>query len=63
MEVSGQLHASNVVSPGKSPGTHGVGGCVGPVAYLDIMEKKKICYLCQDLIPGPFSPYSSHYKD
>ena len=63
MEVSGQLHASAVVSPGKSSGTHWVGGCVSPVAYLEILEKKKICYPCQDLNPGPFSPYPSHYKD
>jgi len=41
MEMSGQLHASVVVSPGKSSGTNLVGGCVGPIAYLDLLEKKK----------------------
>jgi hypothetical protein len=63
MEMSGQLHASAVLFPGKRSGTHWLGGCVGPIAYLDILEKKKIFYLCQVLNPGPFSPYPSHYRD
>lgn len=64
MEVNGQLHGSIVLSSGKSSGTNWVGGCVGPIAYLVVLErKKKIFYRCQDLNPGSFSPYPSHYKD
>jgi hypothetical protein len=37
--VSGQLHASAALPPGKSPGTHFIGGWVDPRAGLDDMEK------------------------
>jgi hypothetical protein len=35
MEVSGQLHASAALPPGKATGTHWIGGWVGPRAGLD----------------------------
>jgi hypothetical protein len=38
-EVSGQLHAPAALPPGKSPGTHFIGGWVDPRAGLDDMEK------------------------
>jgi hypothetical protein len=40
MEVSGQLHASAVLHLGeRDPGTHWIGGSVGPRASLDDSEK------------------------
>jgi hypothetical protein len=42
MDVSGQLHA---------PGTHCIGGWVGPTAGLDAMEKIK-SYPCRESNPG-----------
>jgi hypothetical protein len=42
MGVSGQLHAPAALPPGKEPPrTHWIGGCVGPRAYLDDVEKIK----------------------
>jgi len=37
MEVSGQLHAMAISPPGKAPGTHWIGGWVGPRAILDAL--------------------------
>jgi hypothetical protein len=45
MEVSGQLHAPAALPPERDPGTHWIGGWVGPRAVLDAVVKKKI--------PGP----------
>jgi hypothetical protein len=43
MEMSGQLHASQPLYPErKSPGTHWIGGWVGPRAVLDAVVKRKI---------------------
>jgi hypothetical protein len=43
MEVSGQLHTPAALLPGKEPpGTHWIGGWVGPRAGLDAMVKRKI---------------------
>jgi hypothetical protein len=43
MEVSGQLHAPAALPPGKEPpGTHWIGGWVGPGAVLDAVVKRKI---------------------
>jgi hypothetical protein len=42
MEVSGQLHAPAALPQGKEPGTHWIGGCVGPRASLDTVVKGKI---------------------
>jgi hypothetical protein len=40
MEVSRQLHAPPALSPGKAPGTHWIGGWVGPRAVLDAVVRK-----------------------
>jgi hypothetical protein len=45
MEVSDQLHAPAALPPGKEPGTHWIGGWVGPRAVLNTVVKRKI--------PGP----------
>jgi hypothetical protein len=36
MGVGGQLHAPAALPPGKRPGTHCIGGWVGPRAGLDL---------------------------
>jgi hypothetical protein len=38
MRVRGQLHSPVALPPGKRPGTHCVGGWVGPRAGLDGCE-------------------------
>jgi hypothetical protein len=43
MEVSGQLHAPAALPPAKeTPGTHWIGGWVGPRTVLDTVVKRKI---------------------
>jgi hypothetical protein len=43
MEVSGQLHAPAALTPGKEPpGTHYIGGWVGPRAGFDVVGKKNL---------------------
>jgi hypothetical protein len=40
--MSGQFHAPVAFTPGeRAPGTHCIGGCVGPRAGLDNVEKRK----------------------
>jgi hypothetical protein len=44
MGVSGQRHAPAALYPrGKNPGTHWIGGWVGPRAGLDAGDRRKIC--------------------
>jgi len=50
MEASGQYS-----TPGKNPGTHFMGGWLGPRTGLDFREKRKI-YCCYSN-PGPSSPW------
>ena len=38
MGVGGQRHAPAALPQGKRPGTHCIGGCVGPMAGLDGAE-------------------------
>jgi hypothetical protein len=72
MRVGGQLHAPAALPPGKRPGTHCIGGWVGPRAGLDGCEKsrphrdfflrrpKMACvYVLQD---GPQWPAFTYYK-
>ena len=40
MEVSGQLYDPAALSMGKNPGTHRMGGHLGPRSALDILEKR-----------------------
>jgi hypothetical protein len=43
MEVSGQLHVLATLPRGdRTPGTHWIGGWVGPRASLDAVAKRKI---------------------
>jgi hypothetical protein len=43
MEVSGQLHAPGRFTPKeRAPGTHWIGGWVGPRAVLDAVLQRKI---------------------
>jgi hypothetical protein len=43
MDVSGQLHAPAALPPReRAPGTHWIGGWVGPRAILDAVVKRKI---------------------
>jgi hypothetical protein len=46
MDVSGQLHALGRFTPReRAPGTHWIGGWVGPRAGLDYEEKTKFLIL------------------
>ena len=51
-EVGGQRHAPVLLPPGKRPGTHRIGGEVGPRTGQDGSGKSRH----QDSIPGPSSP-------
>jgi hypothetical protein len=44
MEVGGQRHAPSALPPGKRPGTHCIGGWVGPRARLDLPALSKSLY-------------------
>jgi hypothetical protein len=59
MEVSGQLH------PQGAPGTHWIGGWVGPRATLDAVVKRKIPSPCQESNPKTpiIHPVAQHYTD
>jgi len=49
MEVSGQLHDSSALPPTeRAPGSHWIGGWVGPTALLDAVVKRKILRLRKD---------------
>ena len=41
MGVGGQLQAPLPLPPGKGPGTHYIGGWVGPRAGQDVCEKSR----------------------
>jgi hypothetical protein len=52
MEVSGHLHSSTAFTPRKKdPGTHWIGGWVGPIASLENVAKRNISSLCRDSNP------------
>jgi hypothetical protein len=61
MEVSGQLHASDISHPPRerAPGTHWIGGCLSPRAGLDAVVKRKIPSPCRDSNPRSSSPQPS----
>jgi hypothetical protein len=52
MGVSGQIHASVALLPGKDPPVYNwIGGQVGPRAGLDTVVKGKIPSICRESIP------------
>jgi hypothetical protein len=52
MEVSGQLHAPAALPLGEiAPGTHWIGGWVGPRIGQDAVEKRKSVH-CRESNPG-----------
>ena len=53
MRVGGQLHAQAALLPGKRPGTHCIGGWLGPRADLDSCGKSRPHW---DSNPEPSSP-------
>jgi hypothetical protein len=63
--VSGQLHAPAALPPGKSPGTHFIGGWVDPRAGLDDMEKWKYFTLSglELSLSVVVQPVASRYTD
>jgi hypothetical protein len=63
--VRGQLHAPAALPPGKSPGTHFIGGWVDPRAGLDDMEKWKFFILPGLELPLPLvvQPVANRYTD
>jgi hypothetical protein len=50
MGMGGQIHAPAALPPGKRPGTHCIGGWVGPKAGLNGYGKSRPN---RDSIPGP----------
>jgi hypothetical protein len=66
MGVSGQRHAPVALYPGeRTPGTHCIGGWVGPIAGLDTEARGKILCLCQGSNPDRpvFQSVVRHYTD
>jgi hypothetical protein len=60
MAAVSQLHASTVLTPGeRAPGTHWIGGWVGPGTGLDVVEKRNILPLPR-IQPRPSSPSRRH---
>jgi len=60
MGVSGQRHAPTAFPPGKRPGTHCIGGCVGPRVGVDGCGKSRP-QPCFD--PRTVQPVASCYTD
>ena len=60
MRVGGQLHAPAALPPGKRPGTHCIGGWVGPRAGLGGCGKSRPP---PGFDPRTVQPVSSRYTD
>ena len=56
MVVSGEFYAPAALSQGKNPGTHLQRGGVGPIAGLNVLEKRKIFSPSRGSNPGSSSP-------
>jgi hypothetical protein len=54
-EVSGKPYAAPMLSPGKDPNTHWIGGWLGPTAGLEEFGEEKICCSCLECKPRPSS--------
>ena len=59
MGVGGQSHAPAALPPGKRPGTHCIGGWVGPRAGLDRCVKSRP----PGFDPRTVQPVASTYTD
>jgi hypothetical protein len=52
MEASGQLHAPATLTPKeRAPGTNWIGVCVGSIAGVDAVVKRKILSTCWESNP------------
>jgi len=60
MGVDGRRHAPAALFPGKRPGTHFIGGWVGPRAGLDGCEKS---HPPPEFDPRTVQPAASSYTD
>jgi hypothetical protein len=60
MEVGGQYHGLVALPPGKGPGTHFIGGWVGPRAGLDRCGKSRPH---RDYDTRTVKPVASSYTD
>jgi hypothetical protein len=66
MEVRGQVHAPAALPPReRSPGTHWIGGWVGPSAFLDAMVRRKTSSPCRESSPRTpiVQPVAQRYTD
>jgi hypothetical protein len=66
MEVSGQLHYPAASRPGeRAPGTHWIGGWVGPRAVLDEVVNRKIPSSSRESNPRTpiIQPVAQRYTD
>jgi hypothetical protein len=65
MEVSGQLHAAAALPRERAPGTHWIGGWLGPRAVLDPVVKRKIPSLRRESNPRTsiVQPVAQRYTD
>jgi hypothetical protein len=52
MDVSGHLHAPAALSGERVPGTHWIGGWLGPIAGLDAVANRKILSPCRESNSG-----------
>jgi hypothetical protein len=60
MGVGGHLHAPAALPPGMRPGSHCIGGWVGPRAGLDSCKKSRPL---PGFDPRTVQPVVSHYTD
>ena len=60
MGVGGQRHAPAALPPGNRPGTHCIGGWVGPRAGLNACGKSRPP---PGFVPRTVQPVSSRYTD
>jgi hypothetical protein len=57
------LRPGRLTSWGRAPGTHWIGGCVGPGACLAVLEKKKFLSAAWIWSPGSSRTYPSQCTD
>jgi len=66
MEVTGQLQApASLTHRKKTPGTHLIGGWLGPKSVWKLLEYREIFCLCPmywNMIPKPSTPQPHYYS-